>query len=837
MNDDRAKLPHHPGLDGIRGLAVAAVLAYHGGFAWAKGGYLGVSVFFTLSGFLITSLLVAEHRREGRIGLRAFWGRRFRRLLPAAIVALIGVCVFSVTVATQGQRRGIHGDVLAALAYVANWRFVLKDVSYADLFDEPSPVLHFWSLAIEEQFYVVFPLFVALVLAIGRGRRSVLAGSLALLTVGSVAASFLLADAGPDRLYFGTDTRAAELLIGALLAVVVAARGRPSGRIVGPITTGAGALAVLGLGVAASTVPQQSAWLYRGGFAAIAVVSAVAVLAAARESRLGTVLGVAPLRWLGLRSYGIYLYHWPIFLWLDETVLDLERGPLFLVRIAVTALAAEVSYHLVEMPFRERRVPRPARLILAPAAVLVVIVGSLAIGLSAPKPPVMFADIGAEPPPPPPPPAPSPVAAEAVEDHAIVVIGGQLGGHLVAEMMTRIGVDDPLVVTDLTAQSCDAPCAELEALWTGTVASADTVVILVGPNDPFGSDAAALERVRAAVPQDASVIWVSHPVVGPGIKISLTPSADLIQRFDVVNDATSQIAVAHDDRRMDLSRLIEASPAGDEGVRNTVSLDPDDVALLALVDAIAAQIIDGARADTHTTRVLVVGDSLAQTVGNGLSAWGESSGQIVTWNTGRAGCGLMREGEIERFGTLPPGCADWAERYPDQLAGFDPDVVVVLTGPWDLSARRVGGSDTFLLPGDPTFDAYMRAEYELAVETLGATGASVVWLTTPCVAPKQEEDIPGFSVARRERQREILEEVADASLVRMSVVDLDPVVCPGGAYDETVGGLAGARFDGVHFTVDSATWLASNHLGWVIGQVARPVTAAEEAAIAMAQGS
>jgi peptidoglycan/LPS O-acetylase OafA/YrhL len=185
MTDDRARLPHHAGLDGIRGLAVVAVLAYHGGFGWARGGYIGVSVFFTLSGFLITTLLLAEHRRDGRVGLRAFWGRRFRRLLPAAVVALVGVCLFSLTVATPGQRRGIHADVLAALAYVANWRFVFKDVSYGDLFDEPSPVLHFWSLAIEEQFYVFFPLLVVAVLAVGRGRRSVLAGGLALLA-GSV---------------------------------------------------------------------------------------------------------------------------------------------------------------------------------------------------------------------------------------------------------------------------------------------------------------------------------------------------------------------------------------------------------------------------------------------------------------------------------------------------------------------------------------------------------------------------------------------------------------------------------------------------------------------------
>jgi hypothetical protein len=197
----------------------------------------------------------------------------------------------------------------------------------------------------------------------------------------------------------------------------------------------------------------------------------------------------------------------------------------------------------------------------------------------------------------------------------------------------------------------------------------------------------------------------------------------------------------------------------------------------------------------------------------------------------------MREGEVERFGDLPPGCADWAERYPDQLAGFDPDVVVVLTGPWDLSARRIGGSGPFIEPGEPAFDAYMRAEYEQAVDTLGATGASIVWLTTPCVSPQQEGYIPGFVVSRRERQHAILDDIARASDVRMSIFDLDEIACPGGNYDEAVGGLGGARFDGVHFTVESATWLASDHLAAVIDELAQPATDLTDADIAMAQGS
>src|ERR1700704_1554477 len=148
-------------LDGLRGLAVAAVLLYHSRFTWMRGGFLGVSAFFTLSGFLITSLLLTQ--RDRGVPLRRFWGRRARRLLPAAMLTLVGVLVFAATIATDDQLRLLRGDVIATLTYVANWRFYFSGQSYAHLFTAPSPVLHFWSLAIEEQFYLVFPLVVAFV--------------------------------------------------------------------------------------------------------------------------------------------------------------------------------------------------------------------------------------------------------------------------------------------------------------------------------------------------------------------------------------------------------------------------------------------------------------------------------------------------------------------------------------------------------------------------------------------------------------------------------------------------------------------------------------------------
>ncbi|HEY6532107.1 MAG TPA: acyltransferase, partial [Acidimicrobiales bacterium] len=221
-------MPHLPGLDGLRGLAVIGVLLFHGGFTWAKGGFLGVSTFFTLSGFLITNLLVREWDSTDAIRLGRFWVRRFRRLLPAALIAIALIGLIWWRIGTPEQLATLRADMLAALGYVANWRFFSAGTSYADLFSAPSPLQHFWSLAIEEQFYVIFPLVVLGLMRLG-GRR-VLTAVLVAATLASVVLELALGG-NIDRVYYGTDTRAAELLLGALLAVwwsgrALAPRGR-----------------------------------------------------------------------------------------------------------------------------------------------------------------------------------------------------------------------------------------------------------------------------------------------------------------------------------------------------------------------------------------------------------------------------------------------------------------------------------------------------------------------------------------------------------------------------------------------------------------------------------
>ncbi len=361
MTGAGSRLPHLPALDGLRGLAVAGVLAFHAGLGVMVGGYLGVSSFFTLSGFLITSLLLRESSGGG-VQLGRFWSRRLRRLLPASLLTLAGVLVvFAPLFATASQRASLQGDSLASLFDVANWWFILQGSSYGRLFVDPSPVLHFWSLAIEEQFYLVFPILLVALWRVSRGRRRVLTGMLALLTAAAVSLPFLFT-MSDDRIYFGTDTRSPELLLGAVLAVVLASRPvRRRLALRHPWRTVAAAVGALCLAVQLYwwwTLEQATPWLYRGGFALYALMSTAVILAAVLPTGpIRVALGVAPLRWLGARSYGIYLIHWPVFLAFRQELPDAPALPRALVATALTLLLAEGSYRFVEQPIRHGRWP------------------------------------------------------------------------------------------------------------------------------------------------------------------------------------------------------------------------------------------------------------------------------------------------------------------------------------------------------------------------------------------------------------------------------------------------------------------------------------------------
>lgn len=332
-----------PAIDALRGIAVAAVLLYHHDPERFPGGFLGVSLFFTLSGFLITTILLDERSTTGTIGLTRFWARRLRRLAPVGLLGLcLAVAVGAVTHA-DSQLDSIAGDVRAALLHVVNWRFAAGGVDYADTISVPSPVTHYWSLSIEEQFYAVYP--VLALVALRRGPKLLLA---VLAAVAAVSLARQL-DLPPNRAYLGTDTRALELAIGAVAAVVRTGWQRQRGRHLLDVASIVG-LAVL---VASwATVHLDDDRLFRGGLALHAVLAAIVVVGAV-DGRVVATLGRArPLVTLGQLSYGVYVFHWPLYLLLDAGRTGLDGPALLAVRLVSTICLAAVAYRLVEHPIR-----------------------------------------------------------------------------------------------------------------------------------------------------------------------------------------------------------------------------------------------------------------------------------------------------------------------------------------------------------------------------------------------------------------------------------------------------------------------------------------------------
>lgn len=347
------KVDYRPGLDGLRAVAVVLVLVFHSDLGWLPGGFLGVSVFFTLSGFLITSLLVSEVGNSGRVDLANFWERRFRRILPPALITIIGVCIASVWLSTSVEQSRLRGDAIASVLYMSNWRAIVADLSYEEIFSTTSPLIHLWSLAIEEQMYVLIPLIVVVLTSLGFGQRAVGASALVLAGVSTAVAAVFLTG---DRLYYGTDARAAELLIG------VAAAGLFGPRVWANATRFPKVLSWLGIGalfaimILARSSSTNSTWIHAGLLPVFALLSLTCVVGAITPGPLGTLLSRQPLVSIGKVSYGLYLFHWPIFTWVNESRIGFGGVGLFCVRLAATAVVTASSYVLIEKPLRTRRI-------------------------------------------------------------------------------------------------------------------------------------------------------------------------------------------------------------------------------------------------------------------------------------------------------------------------------------------------------------------------------------------------------------------------------------------------------------------------------------------------
>ncbi|WP_421121049.1 acyltransferase family protein [Aquihabitans daechungensis] len=379
------QLPHVEALDGLRGAAVAAVLFHHAGHL--TGGWLGVDLFFVLSGYLITALLLQGWKDRGSVALGNFWARRVRRLGPALVLLLLGVSAYALLVATPTELLTIRNDGLATLFEVANLRTIATGGDYWATLLRPSPLRHTWSLAIEEQLYLFWPLVVAGVLRWRRTPRAVLVVSV----IGAVVSAALMealfaAGISRSRLYYGTDTRAAAVFLGAVLASARVTMGPRRWAATRPLRHAAGVVGAIALAVAWWGLDGSSGLAYQVlpllGVAGALVVASIADRR--HPGPVGRVLNLPPLPALGRISYGVYLYHWPIFLVVDGERTGLDGWVLTAARIAVTVAVAAASYRFVEEPIRMRRrlTGRQGRAAV-PACAAIVIIALVASTLNA----------------------------------------------------------------------------------------------------------------------------------------------------------------------------------------------------------------------------------------------------------------------------------------------------------------------------------------------------------------------------------------------------------------------------------------------------------------------
>ena len=717
MTDERRM----PALDGIRAFAVLAVITYHGGVGWMRGGYYGVDAFLVLSGFLITSLLVGEWDRRATISLAGFWARRARRLLPALFLMLTGVAVVAGIWPSVLAAPHLMADTIATVFYAANWHLVAEHASYFGAVNQPSPLLHTWTLAIEEQFYLLWPLIVLAVL----GRRSIRRGAnrgadrvsrlrrlLVIASVGAVGSAVWMVvlaptdGSDPSRAYYGSDTRAQGLLVGAAMAVACALRG--------PVRTRAGARALGAIGVAGAVgaaamwawVPETSQLAFHGGFAVVTWCCAAVVLCAARAPRtaLARVLALAPLRYLGRISYGMYLWYWPVLLVMNGARTGLHGYPLLVLRLAVVVALAAASYHLVETPIRR---------------------GSLS-GWR---------------------------ARLAVPGAAAASVGAML------------------------AATTLAPTAALAAPGSGG-------------------------------PSDATVLLASPVAMGSA--------------------AASGSGTAPVDGAAPLKQVVSGAPGNDAPTSGSQATGPQatgvPVNTASAVGTAASAPSLGAGATSAGTsrgnapdrvRVLLVGDSMAGSLGVGLAAVAPKFGAEVV-NEGMPGCSLSQD-QLNRvlWYTLPPGppCAlgnpaVLLSTWRQWVDATRPDVVVYIARSEVLDQQH-GGQWAHL--GDSDFNAWVKSRFEAAVPVLSSGGAKVVLLTSPLYdtgeqssgSPWPEDDPNRVTV-----DNSIMQAVA-AATPAVTVLDAGADLTPDGTYRTQDSGVTLRCPDGVHVTRSGGEWLGA----------------------------
>lgn len=388
----RPKSRYIPALDGLRTLAVVAVVLYHLNLTWAQGGLLGVTIFFVLSGYLITRLLINEIAKTGRIDLKSFWIRRIRRLFPAVVTVVVVTCALC-TVFNHVMLTKMRPDILPSLLFFNNWWQIMQDVSYFNALGDPSPLTHFWSLAIEEQFYLIWPPLLLAMVSVHMSKPNTRRVVLGLAAVSAVAMMVLYNPAtDPSRVYYGTDTRVFSLLLGAWMAFIpdrdlaparlvrhlgldrLAGAGKhdksksdtaeaattkpsePARFWSSPASIDLmGVVGLVGLAAMVALTNGYTAFQYRGGTLLCSILTLMVIAACVQpQGMVARALAAEPLVWIGKRSYSIYLWHYPLLL-LMNPVANINDTPWwqYILQVLLVVAVAECSYRFIETPFRK----------------------------------------------------------------------------------------------------------------------------------------------------------------------------------------------------------------------------------------------------------------------------------------------------------------------------------------------------------------------------------------------------------------------------------------------------------------------------------------------------
>ncbi len=711
---EHSGLPYVAGLDGLRALALITIMLFHLGWSRVPGGVFSVSLFFTLSGYLITQLMISDHARTGRTDLKHFWSRRLRRLAPGSILVVSAVAVVALMGVFTGER--LRGDLLATVGYGANWRFATAGTTYAQLFEStPSPLLHFWSLAIEEQFYVVFPMLMAVLL---RWRRLMLP-TLALLAALSACAMVLTTSR--NVAYYGTHTRAAEFLIGALLALVVPMRKEITKRMQAFFAVGG----VIALGVyvyISGTVNASDGWLYQGGLTGFTIISCLLIVAVLVPGPVRSLMSLRPLVELGKVSYSVYLFHWPVFVLLNEERLGFDGLALSLIRLLVSLSLGLISARVIENPIRLRRVLRGSRQ-ASWAFVVSLILAVIAIaGISTERSPALagvdapdeFVQFTMAP------------ATSVVEPQRaplkVLVLGSEpliesdirqaIGDEIPIEIVNGVLAGCPVRPLEIASGECESFTAIAQRMLAEL--KPDLVVLSIGSAERtlIASLVAGLPRLDNATEpvNDTRIFAVSTQIV-----------ADIIQPLGV----TPVIVVDYG------SIDVLSNDIADAGMRisNLVSLrQPSDKILSDALLLIDTEL----QGQDDRTRVIVIGDSTSFGVAAAINATvGER--YSVLWAGGR-NCPLVEVARIRWWKDVEfdmENCPTLNGDWKTALDSFAPSIVVAIASIPEQTEQMYLDDPEWYTVSDPKFLAVHDVAMTQMMGEFDSRGVTLMLMNSP----------------------------------------------------------------------------------------------------------